>query len=159
LLGRVAHHQGVVGDVFRHNGAGADEGVAADCVATDDGAVGAERRAFLDEGGAHLIHLSDFGAGVVDVGEDHRGAAEDAVFKGDALIDGYVVLDFAFVADDGVGSDDDILPDVAVFADFRAGEDVGEVPDLRFFANFYTFVYDSRFVGEKSNSRFNVLCS
>ena len=149
----------MIGDVFRHNGAGADEGVAADCVATDDGAVGAERRAFLDEGGAHLIHLSDFGAGVVDVGEDHRGAAEDAIFQCYAFIDADVVLNFAFVAYDCVGADDNVLADVAVFADFGAGEDVGEVPDLGAGADGNVIVDDGGWMGEKTSPMFNVQSS
>jgi len=104
LSGGITDHQGVVGDVLRHHGAGADEGVLADGMAADDGTVGAKCCAFFDEGGADLVHLADFGPGVEDVGEDHRGAAKDAVFQGDAFIDGDVVLDFAFVADDCVRS-------------------------------------------------------
>ena len=69
--GGVADHQGMVGDVFGHDGAGADEGVAADGMATDDGAIGPQRRTFLDKGGADLVHLSDFGPGVIDVCKDH----------------------------------------------------------------------------------------
>ena len=65
--GGVAGHQGVIGDVFRHDGAGADEGVAADGVAADDGAVGPQGGAALDEGGADLVHLADFGAGVEEM--------------------------------------------------------------------------------------------
>ena len=121
----------MVGDIFRHDGAGADEGVTADGVATDDGAVGAERCTSFDKGGADLVHLADFRTGVVDVGEYHRRAAKNAVFQSDTFIDADVVLDLAFVADDYVGTNDDILADVAVVADFGTGEDVGEVPDFR----------------------------
>ena len=52
-----------------------------------------------------------------------------------------------------------MMADVADFSNFGTGQNVGKVPDFRFFANFYTFVYDSRFVGEKTSSRFNVQCS
>lgn len=107
-------------DVFRHDGTGADEGILANSVATDDCAVGAECCALFDEGGTHLVHLANFRPGVVDIGKDHRRAAEDTVFQSDAFIDGYVVLDFAFVADDGVGADDNVLAYVAVFPDFGA---------------------------------------
>jgi len=153
LFCRVAYHQGMVRDVLCHDGAGADKGIAADGVATDDGAVGTQGGALPDKGGADLVHLADFGAGVVDIGENHGGAAEDAVFKGDAFIDADVVLDLAFGADGGVGADDDVLADVAGFADFGIGEDVGEVPDLRFFAYLYIIIYYSCFVGEKTNVR------
>ncbi len=83
------------------------------------------------ERGTDLVHFADFRSGVVDVGEDHRGAAENAVFEGDTFVDTDIVLDFAFVADDCVGTDDDVLADVAVLADVGTGEDVGEVPDSR----------------------------
>ena len=138
----------MIGDVLGHYGAGTDEGVLADGVAADDSAVGAEGCALFHEGGADLIHFPDFGAGVVDICEDHRGAAEDAVFEGDAFIDRDVVLNFALFADCGVGADDDILADVAVLADLRAGEDVGEVPDFGAFADFNVFVDDGGGVDE-----------
>ena len=93
----------------------------------------------------YLIHLGYFRAGVVDVGEDHGGTAEDAVFQGYAFIDTDVVLDLATVADGDIGTDDDILADVAVFADFGAGKDAGEVPDFTPPANCYVVVnYCSR---------------
>jgi len=135
LPGRVADHQGVIGYVFCDNRPGGDEGVTADCSAADDGAVGPEGGAFFDEGGAHLVHLADFGAGVEDVREDHRRAAKDAVFEGDAFIDGDIILYFALVAYGYIGADDDILADRAVFADSGAGEDVGEMPDFCSFAH------------------------
>ena len=131
LSGRIADHERMIWNVFCYNGTRADEGVTADGVATDDGAVGTQGGALPDKGGADLVHLADFGAGVVDIGENHGGAAEDAVFQRDAFIDGDVVLDFAFVADGRVGADDDVLADIAVFADFGAGEDVGEMPNSR----------------------------
>jgi len=128
--GGIAGHEGVVGDVLRHHGAGADEGVAADGVAADDGAVGPQGGAALDEGGAYLVHLADLGPGVVDVREDHGGAAEDAVFEGDAFIDGDVVLDLAAGADDGIRADDDVLADVAVLADSRTTQNIRKMPDF-----------------------------
>ena len=121
----------MIGDVFCHDGAGADEGVLADGMAANYGAVGAECCASFDEGGTHLVHFADFRPGIVDVGEDHRGAAENAVFQGDAFIDADVVLDLAFVANGCVGTDDDVLADVAVVADFGAGKDVGKMPNSR----------------------------
>jgi len=49
-FGRIAHHEGVVGDIFCDYCPGADKSVAPDGMAADDGAVGAEGGAFLDEG-------------------------------------------------------------------------------------------------------------
>ena len=142
----------MVGDIFCHHGAGADEGISADGVAADDGAVGPQGGAFLDEGGADLVHLGDFRPWIVDVGEDHGRAAEDAIFQGDAFIDADIVLNLALVADGDVGTDDDILADVAVLADLGAGEDMGEVPDLCAFADFHIVVDDGGGVDEESVS-------
>ena len=111
----------MVGHILRDHRPGADEGVAPDGVAADDGAVGPQGGAFLDESGADLVHFGDLRPGVVDICEDHRGAAEDAVFQGDAFIHAHVVLDLALVADGYVGADDDILADVAVLANLGAG--------------------------------------
>ena len=125
----------MVGDIFGHNRARTDKGITAYRMATDNGAVGAECCAFLDKCGADLVHFTDFRPWVIDVGKNHGWTAEDAVFKGDAFVHGNVVLDLAFIADDSVRTDDDILADVAVFANFGTGKDVGEVPDFGFFAN------------------------
>lgn len=38
-------------------------------------------------GWPHLIHFADFRTRVVNVGENHRRPAKDAVFQRDALID------------------------------------------------------------------------
>ena len=127
----VADHQGVVGDILGNYSAGTDEGVLADGVAANNGAVGAECCAFFYERGTDLVHFSDFRSRVVDVGKNHRRAAEDAAFQGDTFIDADVVLDLAFVADDCVGANDDVLADVAVFTDVGAGEDVGKMPNSR----------------------------
>jgi hypothetical protein len=114
----------VIGNILSYHRPGADEGILAYGMATDDGTVGPQGGAFLDEGGADLIHLGDLRPWVVDVREDHRRAAEDAVFQGDSFINAHVVLDLASVAYGGVGADDDILSDIAVFADFGTGEDM-----------------------------------
>ena len=117
-------------------------------MAANDGAVGPQGGAFLDEGGADLIHFGYLGAGVVDICEDHRGAAEDAVFQGDAFIHAHVVLELALVADGHIRADDNVLAYVAVLADFGAGEDVGEVPDFGAFAYGNVVVDNGCFVGK-----------
>ena len=149
----------MVGYIFRNYSASADEGVTADGMAADDGAVGAKRCALFDEGGAHLVHFADFSPRVVYVGEYHRRAAENAVFKCNTFINADVVLDFAFIADDGVGADNDVLANVAVFAYFGTGKDVGEMPDFRFFANGDVVVHNCCWMGEKSIILFNVQSS
>ena len=142
LPGGVAGHQGVVGGVLRHYGTGADEGVAADGMAADDCAVGPQSGALFHEGWADLVHLGDLCPWVVDVRKHHGWAAEDTVFEGDTLIDGDVVLNFAFVADDGVWAYYDVLADVAVLADFGAGQDVREVPYFGALADLICFIHN-----------------
>ena len=132
LFRRVAHHKGVVGNILRNHRTGADKGVAADGDLTDNGAVGTQGGAFLDEGGADLVHLGNLSPGVVDVGEDHGRAAEDAVFQGHAFVDAHVVLDLALVADGDVGSDGDVLADVAVLTDFGAGKNMRKLLGSRY---------------------------
>ncbi len=124
-------------------------------MATDDGAVGAHGRSFLHMRGTNLIHFTDFRPGIIDVGEDHRRAAEDAVFESDTLINADVVLNLAFVADDCVGADDNILADVAVFADPGPGEDMGEVPDFCTLADLDFIIHDGGFMDE--NIGINIL--
>lgn len=148
LPGRISRHQGMIGHIFSYNGASANEGVTADGVATDNRAVCTQRGAVLDEGGADLVHLGYLRAWIVDVRENHRWSAENAVFKGDAFIDRNVVLKLAFVADGHIGTDDAVLADIAVLADFRAGEDVGKVPYLCVFAEGDVVVNDGGGVDE-----------
>jgi len=135
LFGGVADHQGMVGDIFGHDGAGADEGVLTDGIAADNGAIGTECRALLNKCWPYLIHFTDFRPWIIDVGKDHGGSAKNAVFQRYAFIDADIVLNFALVADFGVGTDNNVLADVAVVADFGAGKDVGEVPHLCAFAD------------------------
>lgn len=144
----IAHHKGVVGDILGNHRSGADERIFPDGMAADDGAVGPKGGAFLDEGGADLVHLGDFRSGVVDICKDHGGPAEDAVFQGDAFVNAHIVLDFALVANDDIGTDDHVLTDVAVLAYFGAGEDVGKVPDLCAFADAHVVVNDGGGVDE-----------
>ena len=120
----------MVREILVHHSAGADKGVSADDGTADNGTVGAEGGAVFDQGRADLVHFSDFCSGVVDVGEDHGRAAEDAVFQGDAFEDRHVGLDFALFADGDIRADDHVLADVAVFSDGGVREDVGEVPDF-----------------------------
>ena len=108
----------MVGDILCDHCPGADEGITPNGVAADDGAVGPQGGTFFDEGRTNLIHLPDFRPWIVDIGENHRGAAEDAVLQGGAFINADVVLNLAFIANDGIGADDDVLADIAVLADF-----------------------------------------
>ena len=129
LAGGDASHEGVGFDVFGDDGAGGDESVFAQGDATDEGGVGADGGALLHQGAAVFVLADDGGAGVVDVGEDHAGAAEDIVFQGDGVVDADVVLHLAVVTDEDVVADKDVLAKGAALADARAGADVDPVPD------------------------------
>ncbi len=111
------------------DGAGGDEGVFPQGDAADEGGVGADGGALLHPGAAVFVLANDGGAGVVDVGEDHAGAAKDVVFEGDGVVDTDVVLHLAVMADDHVVADEDVLAEGAALADAGAGADVGPVPD------------------------------
>ena len=109
----------MIGYIFCHNCTGTDKSIVTDGMATDNSTVGAQCSTFFYQRRAHLIHLADFRPGVVDVGKDHRGAAENTIFQCNTFIDADVVLYLAFVADHSIRTNDYILTDVAVFADFR----------------------------------------
>lgn len=132
----------MIGNILRDDRPSSNKRVFTDGMAADNRAVGPQRGALPDERGPDLVHLPDFCPGVVDIGEDHRGAAEDAVFEGNALVDTYIVLDLASVADGDIRTDHAVLPDIAVLADLGPREDMGEVPDLCTFANFDIVVND-----------------
>src|SRR5690606_20132995 len=101
----------------------------ADGHATDDGAVGAEGGALLDQGVAVFTFALDQRARVVDVGEDHARAAEHAFFQGDAVVDRDVVLDLAVVADDDLVADEHALTQGDTLADPGAAAYMDKVPD------------------------------
>jgi len=80
--------------------------------------------------------ISNFRPGIADINENHRGPAEDHIFKGNAFINTNIVLDLAFVAYLHIWTDEAVLADVKVLADGGAGEDVREMPDFCAFADF-----------------------
>ena len=129
LTGGDAGHEGVGFDVLDDDGAGGDEDIFAQGDATDEGGVSTDSCAALDPGAAVFILTDDGGAGVVDVGEDHAGAAEDVVFQGDGVVNTDVVLHLAVVADDHVVADEDVLAEGTALANVRAGADMDPVPD------------------------------
>ena len=80
LFGRVADHQGVVGDVFIYYCPCPNEAVAAEGGAAYNCGIGADGGAFFHQCGAHLVHFADFRPGVIDIGKHHGGAAKHTVF-------------------------------------------------------------------------------
>jgi len=86
LLGRIAEHQRVVGYVPGDHRPCPDK-AAAQRRPADDRRIGSDGRALLDQCGPHLVHLPNLRPGVVDIGEDHRGATEDAVLQPDTFLE------------------------------------------------------------------------
>ena len=142
IAGGIAKHQGVIGYIPRDHCSGADEGIAADGDAADDGGIGADGRAPAHPGWPQLIHLSYFCPGIVDVGKDHTRSAEDIVFQGDTIVDRDVVLDLDVIADVDPVADIDILAQGTASADFCPGADVRPVPDAGAFSDLGAMVND-----------------
>lgn len=142
LFGRYAHHQCIGFDVFVYHRASTDEGKLSDSGAADDGAVGAQRGAFLDQCVAVFVFALDQRSRVIDVGEDHAGAAEDAFFEGDVVVNRDVVLDFAVVADDDFVADEDVLAERHALANPGAAANVNPMPDAAAFADLCAIVND-----------------
>ena len=86
LLGRVSQYQRVVGYVPGDHRPCPDK-AAAQRRPADDRRIGSDGRALLDQCGPHLVHLPNLRPGVVDIGEDHRGATEDAVLQPDTFLE------------------------------------------------------------------------
>ena len=142
LPGRHAGHEREIGHVARNHGPGGDKGEHAYRHATDDGAIRAKRRAFPDTGIAVFGLALDEGTRVVDIGKDHRRAAENALFQNYVVIDGHIVLYLAVVADFCVVPDEAILPQRDIPADFRACADMRKMPDAAALADLRAVVDD-----------------
>ena len=73
------------------------------------------------------------------------------VFKCDAFIHGHIILNFDSIAHGNTGTDDDILPDLAVLPDARSCENMGRVPNTRSLTDVHAFVNEGRFMGKVSS--------
>ncbi len=143
LFCRHACHQGVGFDVAVDDRTGSHKSVFAQCGAADDGAVGTQRGAALNQSVTVFVFAADSAAGVIDVGKDHAGAAKHVVFKRDVVIYRDVVLNLAVIANDhavaykyvlakgtiaanrGTAADMHPVPDAAAVADLGAGVNDG----------------------------------
>ena len=142
LFGWDADHQGVGFDIAVDDSTGGDECIFTDGCAADNGGVGTYGCAALNQGIAVFVFAADGRARVVHVGEDHAGAAEHIVFKGDVVIDGDIVLYLAVVADGHAVADKDILAQGAIAANFGAAADVYPLPDAATFTNLGALIND-----------------
>jgi len=76
LSGGNAGHEGVGLDALGDDGPGADEGVLAERDAAHDGGVGPDRRPSPHQGAAVFVLARNGRPRIMDIGEDHAGAAE-----------------------------------------------------------------------------------
>ena len=95
-----------------------------------DRGVGSDRCAIFNDGFEELALALDIRARRVDVGKYGRWAHEDCVTQLDTLVEAYIVLNLATIADIDVRPDHYVLADGAVPADNRAAQDVAEMPYL-----------------------------
>ena len=141
-------HKGKVGHIAGDDCAGTDEGMGSDGQATDDGTVRSQGRAPTDPGVAILIFALDQGPGVIDIGKNHAGTTEYALFEGDVVIDRDIVLDLAAVPDDDAVPDKDVLAEGHAPVYDGAGTDMGRLPDTGSIADLGTVVDDGARVPE-----------
>ena len=114
---RNAGYQRKVRNIPSDHGSSADERVAANGDAADDGGISSYRSAAHDQRLAVLILSRDVAPRIDDVGEYHAWATEDIVLDRYAFVDGDVVLDADVVAEDGATGDENALTEGAAFTD------------------------------------------
>lgn len=124
LPSRIANHERVVRNILCHHGTSADKRITANCMAAYDGAIGAKGRTFFNHCRANLIHLPNFRPWIIDVCENHGRATENAIFQRYTLIDAYIVLYLALVADRNIGTNYNVLADIAARTDFSSRKNV-----------------------------------
>ena len=129
-LGGVADNKRVVGDVAVDDGACAYESVLTDCYSADDRGVRTQSNTPFHQGGADLIHLGNLCSWVIDVRKNHGWPAEHTVFQPYAFVDADIVLNLALITNRDIGTDDNVLSDIAVLAYLRSGTNMGEMPDF-----------------------------
>lgn len=147
MAGRIPYNQCVGRYVSRHDCSGANEGVGADVVATDDGGIGSNAGAAPDVGAGELATAVDRAARIGYVGEYAAGTEEDVVVASDTFIDANIVLNLDVCAQDYAGGDHDVLSNVAAFAEHSAWHDVAKMPNLGARSDAGSLVDDCGFVG------------
>ncbi len=128
-MGGIPDHQSIIGYILGDHRPCADKGKAADGNPADDGAVGAQSGPFLHQRGSNLVHFAQVCPWVVDVGKHHGRPAKNTIFEGYTLEYTDIILNFAFAADDHIGTDDHILANIALGADPRTSQHMRKVPN------------------------------
>ena len=129
MAGGHADHQGIGQNIGVDHGARADKRIFSDGDTANDGAVGAEGRAFFDICGAVLVLARNPRARIVNVGKDHARPAEHAFVQRHTVIDADIILNLAAIADDDPVADKDILAQRCLPPNPGAAADMRPVPD------------------------------
>ena len=117
-------------DLFGHHRGRAHKGIPPQGRPAHDRRVGPDGCPAPDQGGLEFLPAVDVAARVAHVGEDHRRAQENPILQDHAGVHRDVVLDFNPIPDDGILSDEHILPDRTIPADLCTRHDVAEMPDF-----------------------------
>ncbi len=144
LLGGHTHHQRIGLDVFVNHRSSAHKGKFTNGGTADNGAVGPERGPFFDQGVAVFAFALNQRARVVNVGEDHAGAAEHPIFQRDVVVHADIVLDLAVVANDHLVAHEHVLAQGHAFADLGATAHMYKVPHATALSDLGAFVNDGR---------------
>lgn len=140
LLSWNADDEGVIGNVLGHDGAGGDEGVAADRDPADNRRVCTDRGAAADQGFLIQGMPDHLRTRIGNIGQDAGRTEENVVLDGRTGVDGDVILDFYVIPDDHVIRNVAVLAEDAFRTDPGPALDVAEMPDLGAFANFNIIV-------------------
>src|SRR5690349_4880019 len=92
--------QGIRRNLTIDDGARRNECETSDRYSANDRAIGAQGCPLADQSLAIFVLPRNMGSGIIDVGEDHAGPAENIILQRHIVIDRDVVLDLDVVADD-----------------------------------------------------------
>ena len=115
---------------MRDNRASPDHGKAPNRISAHNGGISPDGGSTLHQGNLEFVFPLNESPRIDNIREHHGGAAENVIFKLNALIYGYVVLDLHAVADLHIVGNVHVLTEGAVLANGRSGLHMREVPDL-----------------------------
>lgn len=136
------HHQCIGRYILVDDRASTDEGIFTNGNAADDGAIGAKRRALFYQRIEVLVLALDQRTRIIDIGEDHAGATEYALFQRDIVVDRNIVLDLTAVADHDFVAHEHILTERNADTDAGARANMDKVPDTGVFTDLRALIDD-----------------
>src|SRR5690606_40470955 len=119
----------MIWNIAGDDGAGTDEGVAADGYATDDRRIGTQGRTLSHKGAAVGPLSRNGGARDDNIGEDEAWAAENLILQGNPIVKRDIVLGLDPRSDTHIIADEDVLSHHAILANDRPAAEVPKIPD------------------------------